>query len=133
MFRTSLRAVLGALLLLTTLQPTAFARTLDEILSAGTLTVGINPTLPPLGLFDEANQVDGFDAEVAAKLAEMLGVELEIVQVGSPDRIPFVASGGMADARLTYSTCRTGQTPGLQGTNELHILWCHSRGAFRLV
>ena len=93
MFRTSLRAVLGALLLLTTLQPTAFARTLDEILSAGTLTVGINPTLPPLGLFDEANQVDGFDAEVAAKLAEMLGVELEIVQVGSPDRIPFVASG----------------------------------------
>ena len=72
---------------------TSQARTLDEILSSKTLKVGVNPTLPPLGKFDEKNEIVGFDVDIASKIAEMLGVELEIVQVGSPDRIPFVASG----------------------------------------
>ena len=80
-------------LLLAGVSGPAMARTLDEVLSSGKLTVGINPTLPPLGLFNEKNEIDGFDADVSRKLAEILGVELEIVQVGSPDRIPFVASG----------------------------------------
>lgn len=71
----------------------ADARSLDEILSSGSLKVGINPTLPPLGLYDEKNQIAGFDVDYSQKLADMLGVELEVVQVGSPDRIPFVASG----------------------------------------
>ena len=83
-----------ALLTLTVLLPlSSQARSLDEILSAGTLKVGVNPTLPPLGKFDEKNEIVGFDVDVAQKIAEMLGVELEVVQVGSPDRIPFVASG----------------------------------------
>ena len=69
------------------------ARTLDEILADGTLKVGVNPTLPPLGTFNEQNEIDGFNVDVATRIAEMLGVELEVVQVGSPDRIPFVASG----------------------------------------
>ena len=72
---------------------TADARSLDEILSSGTLKVGVNPTLPPLGTYDDKNQIVGFDVDYAQKLADMLGVELEVVQVGSPDRIPFVASG----------------------------------------
>jgi len=92
-FRISLRAALGALLLLAMLQPAAFARSLDEILSSGRLVVGVNPTLPPLGLFNDKNEIDGFDVDVSRKIAEMLGVELEVQQVGSPDRIPFVASG----------------------------------------
>lgn len=71
----------------------AEARPLDQVLSSKKLVVGVNPTLPPLGLFNDKNQIDGFDVDVARKLAEMLGVELEIVQVGSPDRIPFVQSG----------------------------------------
>ena len=71
----------------------AEARSLDEILSSNKLIVGVNPTLPPLGLFNDKNEIDGFDVDVSKKLAEMLGVELEIVKVGSPDRIPFVASG----------------------------------------
>ena len=79
--------------LLLILPLTGQARTLDEILSSGTLKVGVNPTLPPLGKFDEKNEIVGFDVDVANKIAEMLEVELEVVQVGSPDRIPFVASG----------------------------------------
>ena len=53
----------------------------------------MNPTLPPLGKFDEKNEIVGFDVDFATEIAKMLGAKLEVVQVGSPDRIPFVASG----------------------------------------
>lgn len=75
-----------------TLAPAA-ARTLDEVISSGVIRVGVNPTLPPLGKFDEKNEIVGFDVDFATEIARMLGVTLEVVQVGSPDRIPFVASG----------------------------------------
>lgn len=71
----------------------AQARSLDEVMSSKKLVVGINPNFPPLGIYNEKNEIDGFDVEVSRKIAEMLGVELEIVPVGSPDRIPFVISG----------------------------------------
>jgi polar amino acid transport system substrate-binding protein len=71
----------------------AVARTLDEIVKSGAIKVGVNPTLPPLGKFDEKNEIVGFDVDFANEVAKMLGVKLEVVQVGSPDRIPFVASG----------------------------------------
>ena len=71
----------------------AGARTLDEILSSKKLVVGVNPTLPPLGKYNDKNEIVGFDVDVSQRLADMLGVELEVVTVGSPDRIPFVASG----------------------------------------
>lgn len=71
----------------------ADARPLAEVIDSGVLRVGVNPTLPPLGLFNEKNEIDGFDVEFSQQIADMLGVKLEVVQVGSPDRIPFVASG----------------------------------------
>lgn len=71
----------------------ASARTLDEIIASKKIVFGINPTLPPLGIFNDKNEIDGFDVDVARKIGEMLGVKTEIVQVGSPDRIPFVSSG----------------------------------------
>lgn len=90
--RRALVAVLTFLALALATDPAA-ARSLDEILSSKTVRVGVNPTLPPLALFDDKNELAGFDVDIARRLAEMLGVELELVQVGSPDRIPFVASG----------------------------------------
>ncbi len=71
----------------------AEARTLDEILRSGVIRVGVNPTLPPLGKFDERNEIVGFDVDYAGEVAKLLGVKLEVQQVGSPDRIPFVVSG----------------------------------------
>ena len=70
----------------------AVARPLDQVLSSKRLRVGINPTLPPFGTFNERNQIDGFDADIAREIARRMNVELEIVQVGSPDRIPFLQS-----------------------------------------
>jgi polar amino acid transport system substrate-binding protein len=72
---------------------TAGARTLDEIIKSGTIKVGVNPTLPPLGKFDDKNEIVGFDVDYATEIAKLLGVKLEVVQVGSPDRIPFVQTG----------------------------------------
>ncbi len=92
LFRLSLGA-LGALAVLALAPQTPAAHTLDEILSAKTLVMGVNPTLPPLGLYNDKNEIDGFDVAIGKKLAEMLGVELKIVPVGSPDRVPFVQSG----------------------------------------
>jgi polar amino acid transport system substrate-binding protein len=82
----ALAAAAGAALL-----PTgAEARPLGDVLSSRRLRAGINPTLPPFGTFNERNQIDGFDADIAREIARRMNVELEIVQVGSPDRIPFL-------------------------------------------
>jgi polar amino acid transport system substrate-binding protein len=69
---------------------TATALPLDKVLAAKKLRAGINPTLPPFGVFNAQNQIDGFDADIARELARQMRIELEIVQVGSPDRIPFL-------------------------------------------
>ena len=39
--------------------------------------------LPPLAKYDDKNNLVGFDADIMARLAEMLGVKLELVKVGS--------------------------------------------------
>jgi polar amino acid transport system substrate-binding protein len=44
------------------------ARTLDEIIKSGTIRVGVNPTLPPLGKFDDKNEIVGFDVDFATVL-----------------------------------------------------------------
>ena len=94
MFKTWLAgAVIGAAIVAAAAAPVASARTLDEIMASKKLIVGINPTLPPLGVFNDKNQIDGVDVDIAKAIAAKLGLTLEIVQVGSPDRIPFVNSG----------------------------------------
>ncbi|GAB0114155.1 transporter substrate-binding domain-containing protein [Acidisoma sp. C75] len=71
----------------------AEAHSLDQILSAKTLVVGINPNLPPLGSFDAQNKIQGFDVDIANKLGAMLGVTVQFVQVNSADRVPYLVTG----------------------------------------
>ena len=84
----------------------ASARTLDDIIKSGTIRIGVNPTLPPLGKYDDKNQIVGFDVDFAGEIAKLLGVKLEVVAVNSPDRIPFVTSGKV-DAVLGGMTRNT--------------------------
>lgn len=86
-------AMVGAAVVATLAAPVAAARSLDEIMASKKLVVGINPTLPPLGVFNAKNEIDGVDVDIARAIAAKMGLTLEIVQVGSPDRIPFVNSG----------------------------------------
>ncbi|MDM0040646.1 transporter substrate-binding domain-containing protein [Variovorax sp. J22G21] len=95
------------------------ARTLDEIVASKKLVIGVNPTLPPLGIFNDKNEIDGFDVDIAKKLGEVLGVKTEIVQVGSPDRIPFVSSGKI-DAVLGAMTITAERQKVIDFTVPLH-------------
>ena len=101
------------------LPASASARTLDEIVASKKIVVGVNPTLPPLGIFNDKNEIDGFDVDVARKLGELLGVKTEIVQVGSPDRIPFVSSGKI-DAVLGAMTITPERQKVIDFTVPLH-------------
>lgn len=61
---------------------------------AETLKMGTNAAFPPYEYYsDEADEVIGIDAEVAALIAEKLGCELEIVDMDFDALIPAVSSG----------------------------------------
>jgi polar amino acid transport system substrate-binding protein len=81
---------LGAAAALAATARSAAARPLDQVLSTKSLRAGINPTLPPFGTFNERNEIDGFDVDIAKEIARIMQVQLEVVRVGSPDRIPFL-------------------------------------------
>lgn len=71
----------------------AAARSLDAILSAGEIRVGVNPNYPPTAMYDSNNQLAGFDIDVANKLGSMLGVKVSYVIVDPNSRVPFITSG----------------------------------------
>ena len=58
----------------------------------GILTMGTNATFPPYEYYD-GDEIVGIDAEIAAKLAEKLGMELEIVDMDFSSIITAVQSG----------------------------------------
>jgi len=70
----------------------AQARSLDEILSAGELRVGVNPNYPPNAMYNDKNELVGFEVDVARKLADMLGVKVAFVIVDPASRVPFVTA-----------------------------------------
>lgn len=84
-------SVLGAALLAGFVSPAA-AQTVDAIKAAGTVKVGMLVDFPPFGIMDASNNPDGYDADVAKLLAKELGVEVTIVPVTGPNRIPYLQS-----------------------------------------
>ena len=71
----------------------AAADTLDDIKKRGKLLVAVDLGSPPFGMNDAAMQPIGSDVESAKLLAADLGLPLEIVQVTSPNRVPFLLTG----------------------------------------
>ncbi|KQX34333.1 ABC transporter substrate-binding protein [Devosia sp. Root436] len=70
--------------------PAAYALTPEEITAKGKLVVGVLTDFPPFAGVDENQNPAGYDDDVAALLAEKLGVELELVPVTGPNRIPYL-------------------------------------------
>lgn len=70
----------------------ATAQTLAEISERGTVNIGMLVDFPPFGILDTSGQPDGYDADVAKLLAEHLGVEVNLVPVTGPNRIPYLLS-----------------------------------------
>ena len=71
----------------------ATAATLEEIQERGTVRIGMLVDFPPFGILNRQGEPAGYDADVAAALADYLGVDLEIVPVTGPNRIPYLLSG----------------------------------------
>jgi polar amino acid transport system substrate-binding protein len=68
----------------------ANAQTIDDVLGKKKLQVGILVDLPPFGVVNASNQYEGYDVDVAKLMAKYLGVELELVPVTGPNRIPYL-------------------------------------------
>lgn len=87
--RVSLLAALPAAVLLAA---PAQADKIDDIIAAQKLRCGIQLDFPPAGYRDSNNQPAGFDVEYCKDLAKMMGVEAEIVETPSAERIPALVS-----------------------------------------
>ena len=89
-------AIVLTLALVLALVPTALAdaqaRTLDEIVESGKLTIGVFSDKKPFGYVDENGEYQGYDVYLARRLAEDLGVELELVSVDAPNRVEYLTS-----------------------------------------
>ena len=70
----------------------AQARNLDEIKESGKLTIGVFSDKKPFGYVDENGEYQGYDVVFARRLAEDLGVELELVSVDAPNRVEYLTS-----------------------------------------
>lgn len=89
--RTLMAALAGAAALGLSMTPIA-AKSLDDILSDGTLRIGINPNFPNMSTRNSDGEWVGFDIEIGKALAERLGVEVEWVPTETPQRVPFLVS-----------------------------------------
>jgi polar amino acid transport system substrate-binding protein len=88
-----IRLLAGALLLLGLVARTptpASAQTVDEIVSRGTINIGVLVDLPPYGILNDKQEPDGYDIDVAKLLGSYMGVKVNLVQLTSPNRIPFL-------------------------------------------
>ena len=63
--------------------------------NADTLTMGTNAAFPPYEMVDENNQIIGIDAEIAAAVAEKLGMKLEIKDMAFDSLITAVSTGNV--------------------------------------
>jgi ABC-type amino acid transport substrate-binding protein len=87
------RTLTAAALAVTASVGAARADQLQDIIDAGTINVGIALTGEPIGFRDGENNPVGYDVDLAQRLADTLGVELNIIEVTGANRIPMLESG----------------------------------------
>lgn len=85
-------ALILTLSLITAAFADAQARTLDEIKESGKLVIGVFSDKKPFGYVDEFGEYQGYDVYFARRLAEDLGVALELVSVDAPNRVEYLTS-----------------------------------------
>lgn len=132
-FLSALKATLAAAVLSTVSVAPVTATELDDIKTANTINIGVLIDFPPFGILNENNEPDGYDASVAKMLADDLGVEVNLVPVTGPNRIPFLLSGqvdvlvsslAITPARaekVTFSDPYAAIRVGVMGKAELEI------------
>ncbi|AOY88392.1 amino acid ABC transporter substrate-binding protein [Marinobacter salinus] len=71
----------------------ASADQLDTVIQRGTLNCGVVLDFPPMGYFNEDNEPAGFDVDYCNDLAEVLGVDVNVLNLTWGDRIPSLIAG----------------------------------------
>lgn len=104
---------------------------LEKIKKAGVLRVGVVPTLPPGAMRSKEGEIIGFEVDVAARLAQDMGVKLEHVPVVWDGLIPGLLSSNfdliislmsMTPARnltINFTTSYSGTGMFLAGNKQM--------------
>jgi polar amino acid transport system substrate-binding protein len=71
----------------------ASAASLDQIKERGVLKVGVKADYRPFGFLDSNGKVVGLEPDLAKDVASRLGVDLELVQVQTANRMEFLQQG----------------------------------------
>lgn len=70
----------------------AQAQSIQDIVKAGTLKIGVISGAPPFGSVNEQGDPAGYDVDVSNLIGKYMGVKVEIVPLTAPARIPSLES-----------------------------------------
>ena len=68
-------------------------RTLDQIKDSGKITIGVFSDKSPFGYVDENGTYQGYDIELANRLGQDLGVDVELVSTEAANRVEYLQTG----------------------------------------
>lgn len=66
--------------------------TLDKVIKAGKVRVGFLADYAPWGSRNAQGEYEGYDVDIAHALGEALGVEVELIPVEAPNRVPAIVT-----------------------------------------
>lgn len=69
------------------------ARTVEQIRESGTVRIGVFSDKSPFGYVDENGEYQGYDIELARRLADDMGVEVELVSTEAANRVEYLQTG----------------------------------------
>lgn len=100
--RLSLHAYFsGALLLLGITRPALAGDVLQQVVSNGTVRIAVMGSLPPYTTMTPSGEPEGFDIEVAKRLAVALGVKPQFLIVDSAGRVAALQTHKAPKIRTT--------------------------------
>ena len=67
--------------------------TLDKVLKTKELNVAVILSFPPFGSKNQNGEPEGYDVDMAKALADSLGAKINIIEVTSANRIPYLETG----------------------------------------
>lgn len=68
-------------------------RSVDQIKESGTIKIGVFSDKSPFGYVDEHGEYQGYDIELAKRLGEDLGVNVEFVSTEAANRVEYLKTG----------------------------------------
>lgn len=68
------------------------ASILEKVVSTKKLRVGILPDFAPWASRNSQGEFEGYDVDIAMRLGEALGVEVELIPIEAPNRVPSLVS-----------------------------------------